>query len=489
METKGKKNNNLYIRMLISILGFAVFAIAVLGIYSFKMDNLNKSTLYEQVTVDTAQYSMQLQQELVYLDKTLKPVVDVLETGEISEEEAVQILLDNTKACQTAVLDAEGNGIDAEGNRVSIDAGTFVGTLKRGICTYYYDDADGILALTPVVTESGIVKIIMMRYEVSGFNGLFSNFNFGSEAWLLLVDKNGEIAYCFSKKPSSYLSQGDNFFDILSESEGRIITMMDEVSRKQAGNKEIVFGEDTRQVFYKSVGIDDWYVFVGIPESYINTSLNQKRAVVREMLICIMVGIVLFVAVLVIGNIRDKRRGKVKNEGLVQLAETDQLTGLYNKVTTEKKIKEFIEENPDTQSLFFVLDIDNFKKINDTLGHAFGDEVLRTIGQRIRMEFRASDIIGRAGGDEFIILLKGLKSDEIIVQEAKKVEEFFKGFEAGTYVKYAATASIGCAVFPRDAADFDSLYKAADQALYLAKKRGKNQLAFYKEPEGFGQSV
>lgn len=211
METKGKKNNNLYIRMLISILGFAVFAIAVLGIYSFKMDNLNKSTLYEQVTVDTAQYSMQLQQELVYLDKTLKPVVDVLETGEISEEEAVQILLDNTKACQTAVLDAEGNGIDAEGNRVSIDAGTFVGTLKRGICTYYYDDADGILALTPVVTESGIVKIIMMRYEVSGFNGLFSNFNFGSEAWLLLVDKNGEIAYCFSKKPSSYLSQGDNF--------------------------------------------------------------------------------------------------------------------------------------------------------------------------------------------------------------------------------------------------------------------------------------
>ena len=159
-------------------------------------------------------------------------------------------------------------------------------------------------------------------------------------------------------------------------------------------------------------------------------------------------------------------------------------------MTTEKKIKEFIAEQPDTQSLIFILDIDNFKKINDTMGHAFGDEVLRTIGQRIKMEFRVSDIIGRLGGDEFVIFLKGLKDEEIIIREAAKVENFFKDFKAGDgYVKYSATASIGCAVFPRDAGDFEGLYKAADQALYKAKQRGKNQLAFYKDPEEFGQSV
>ena len=489
METKRRKNNNLYIRIFISILGFAVFAIAVLAVFFRRMDTLNKNTLFERITVDTSQYSMQLQQELVNMDKTLKPVVDVLESGKVSEEEALQMLLDNTGAYQAAVLDEEGNGVDLEGNNVSVDPETYTGTLKRGACIYYYDGEEGILAMTPVVTDNEIGRILMMRYDVSGFNSLFSNFNYGSDAWLLLVDHDGEIAYCFSKKDCSYLSRGENFFDILSGAEGRIITLMDEVSRKQAGNKELVFREDTRQVFYKSLGIDDWYVFVGIPTSYVNIQLNQKRSATQEMMVWLTIGIVLLVAVLVVGNIRDKRRGRVKNEGLVQLAETDQLTGLYNKITTEKKIKEFIEENPHTQSLFFVLDIDNFKKINDTLGHNFGDEVLRTIGQRIRMEFRVSDIIGRAGGDEFIILLKDLKSDEIIVREAKKVERFFRGFEAGTYVKYAATASIGCAVFPRDAADFDSLYKAADQALYLAKKRGKNQLAFYKEPEEFGQSV
>ena len=68
-----------------------------------------------------------------------------------------------------------------------------------------------------------------------------------------------------------------------------------------------------------------------------------------------------------------------------------------------------------------------------------------------------------------------------IRKEAKKVETFFKGFQAGEYVKYAATASIGVAIFPQEGSDFETLYKAADQGLYKAKKRGKNQLAFYRD--------
>ena len=113
------------------------------------------------------------------------------------------------------------------------------------------------------------------------------------------------------------------------------------------------------------------------------------------------------------------------------------------------------------------------------MGHAFGDEVLRTLGHSIGAIFRASDIIGRTGGDEFTIFLKNLNDDVLLEKEAAKLGNFFKNFQAGEYVKYAATASIGAAVFPRDGKDFESLYKAADSALYVAKKRGKSQLAFY----------
>ena len=75
----------------------------------------------------------------------------------------------------------------------------------------------------------------------------------------------------------------------------------------------------------------------------------------------------------------------------------------------------------------------------------------------------------------------GGNEPESVRKEAKKVEHFFNNFQAGEYVKYAATASIGVAVFPHEGADFETLYKAADQGVYKAKKRGKNQLAFYRD--------
>ncbi len=103
--------------------------------------------------------------------------------------------------------------------------------------------------------------------------------------------------------------------------------------------------------------------------------------------------------------------------------------------------------------------------------------------------FRSSDIIGRTGGDEFMILLKKLDSEEILEKEAKKLCDFFKDFQVGEYVKYAATASIGAAVFPKDGSDFESMYKAADSALYTAKKRGKSQLAFYGEENDKSEGI
>ena len=230
-------------------------------------------------------------------------------------------------------------------------------------------------------------------------------------------------------------------------------------------------------------------MIIGVPDSYFASELKPFGHTLFLMMLSLFGCMLLYMAIVIYNYMLSRMSGKRKSDGLLHLAETDQLTGLYNKVTTERKIKEYFEENPDSQSLLFVLDIDNFKKINDTMGHAFGDEVLREIGQGLRQQFRASDIIGRAGGDEFIILLKHVTEDQYIIREAKKLENFFKGLQVGTYTKYSVTSSIGCAIFGRDGNTFETLYKQADEALYKAKHRGKNQLAFYKDPEGFGQNV
>ena len=78
-----------------------------------------------------------------------------------------------------------------------------------------------------------------------------------------------------------------------------------------------------------------------------------------------------------------------------------------------------------------------------------------------------------------MVFLKDVNNDALIEEESQRVIRFFKDLQVGEYVKYSPTASIGCAVFPKDANDFEGLYKAADKALYKAKERGKNQLAFY----------
>ena len=84
----------------------------------------------------------------------------------------------------------------------------------------------------------------------------------------------------------------------------------------------------------------------------------------------------------------------------------DLLTGLINKIYTEKKIKDFIENNPDGTSALIIIDVDNFKLVNDNLGHLFGDEVLKHVAQVLKNNTSTNDIVGRIGGDEFIIFIK-----------------------------------------------------------------------------------
>ena len=107
--------------------------------------------------------------------------------------------------------------------------------------------------------------------------------------------------------------------------------------------------------------------------------------------------------------------------------------------------------------------------------------MLATLGVKLKNQFRSSDIIGRIGGDEFIVFLKKIPNDDIMNKEAEKLMGFFKDFRTGDYVKYSVTASIGVAMYPEEGTTFEQLYKAADKGVYHSKKRGKNQLTLYRD--------
>ena len=209
---------------------------------------------------------------------------------------------------------------------------------------------------------------------------------------------------------------------------------------------------------------------------------SRNYADTKGVLVKLFVALVLFLGAVIVLNIINRT---VYNKSRIELqnkAETDLLTGLLNKIATEKHIQEFLDgDGKNEPAMLVVLDIDNFKKINDTMGHAFGDQVLATLGVKLKNQFRSSDIIGRIGGDEFIVFLKKIPNEEIRDKEANKLINFFKDFKAGDYVKYSVTSSMGVAMYPEDGANFEQLYKAADKGVYQSKKNGKNQLTLYSD--------
>ncbi|MBR6307152.1 MAG: GGDEF domain-containing protein [Lachnospiraceae bacterium] len=305
-------------------------------------------------------------------------------------------------------------------------------------------------------------------------------------SFLAVMDSQGRLVGNFGKykdTDSNFLKK-DNLIKNIEEGSDKDDYYLFDVRYKNglATSIEVDTNGDLRTVVTAPLQYAGLSLVYGVRQAYIDKVSNKYFSVIRgtavKIGIIIVVFIIFVISIAVFNSLKSKERGRE----LEDKADTDLLTDLYNKTATERKIKEYIQDNPDSRAMMFILDIDNFKKINDTMGHAFGDTLLKTLGKEIKMEFRMTDIIGRTGGDEFMVFLKDVTDDLIIEREANRITKFFHDFKAGgDYVKYSASASIGAAIFPDDAKNFKDLYMAADQALYKAKKRGKNQLAFYNE--------
>lgn len=152
----------------------------------------------------------------------------------------------------------------------------------------------------------------------------------------------------------------------------------------------------------------------------------------------------------------------------------DSLTNLYNKMTTESKIKELLEKNPDDPHVLFILDLDYFKDINDTYGHYVGDRVLSETAKRLQNLTGPSDIVGRIGGDEFVIFIDKLSTAAIADDLSQTIRDAFsKPYQISDHT-LTITCSIGAAISGIHGVTFKELYKKADIALYKAKKSGRN---------------
>jgi len=182
-----------------------------------------------------------------------------------------------------------------------------------------------------------------------------------------------------------------------------------------------------------------------------------------------------------IETLRARSLRTITEEKLAFLAHHDALTGLPNRLLLRDRFDFAVRQAERDQSkvAMFFLDLDNFKQINDSLGHAIGDQLLVALAERLRGCIRESDTICRQGGDEFIILVSGLNEIDIIARLAQKIlDAISEPFELAGHT-LTTSFSIGISLYPDDAQDFDTLSKNADAALYHAKDNGKNAYSFF----------
>lgn len=183
------------------------------------------------------------------------------------------------------------------------------------------------------------------------------------------------------------------------------------------------------------------------------------------------------IGVTVIRNIHDKKLTELEMENQAIL---DPLTKAYNRGVSIKKINEILNNNYDMTHAFLLIDLDNFKMVNDTLGHLTGDSVLINVVNILKKHVHEDDIVCRLGGDEFVVFMVDMPRDVIEKNVTKLLSKLKFEYEKDG-ITLTVSASIGIAVAPDNGSDFQTLYEKADVVLYEVKKESKNNFKFYKD--------
>ena len=279
------------------------------------------------------------------------------------------------------------------------------------------------------------------------------------------------------------LVNADHYIMYSSENEETGSRLPADILDRISGSTSASYIDDDYLITVNSCA-DSWYVICSAPTQII---LAERNIVIRYTVI---ITIITSVVAMLIGTLLSVYVTDPVNQIVTKLntqASIDRLTGIYNKLSFEENAEYVLKNAAEGERhAVILLDVDNFKGVNDNLGHAYGDKVLADIGNILRITFTSSDSLGRIGGDEFGVLLNipaGRQNDymTLINEKCRALCGAFHNNYTGSSGDYKISASIGAAVFPDDGSTFAELYKCADAALYSSKHKGKDMFTVYSD--------
>lgn len=245
-----------------------------------------------------------------------------------------------------------------------------------------------------------------------------------------------------------------------------------------SGSSPWVNGDSNRIGTFSKLSGSEMYAYVSVPSSFLLDRWWKHNAP-------IFVSFWVFLAIFVIIAYRVTKREGYHSKELIDQARRDALTGLPNRACLSGILEANIFSASSGQRKFAILfiDLDRFKGINDTFGHTMGDKLLIKVAQSIQSMLRGGDVLGRFGGDEFLLILPGSDESGVMFITQRIIDSFKTPFDIdGRSLRI--TPSIGIAIYPDHGADIETLLKHADTAMYESKRLGRNAYTVYVEQMG-----
>ncbi len=384
---------------------------------------------------------------------------------------------------RTMLILPDGTGYSSDGVRTEVaDRAYFQKAIKgeRALSDPLLSSVDGdnkVVLAVPVWQDDEVIAVLGGSYDVGALSSLLFADIYNGNGQSFLITSDGTVISA-GTADADWTEQ--NFFEAYGKvkfSEGSLDQIREDFQNRSGGSIIVESEGVGSYLAYEPLECNDWVLCYVVSEE--NAQSSYVFITHYELLLgaAFLAGVGVLLLTLYQMNARDRRR-------LVRKAEEDSLTGLLNKESTARSITDWLnDERCRGLQVLLMVDLDRFKQINDTYGHAAGDQVLKKTAQVLRGVVRETDIVGRVGGDEFMVFLKNVGNPEVAQRLMATVNSRIRAISVDEIPQETLSCCIGAAFYPRHGRDFTLLYENADRALYEAKRAGGNRYAAFESVE------
>ena len=453
------------------VIGISIF----FNVVQASIEKNSRETLITNVTQQSEHLNTILNINYSYLNvlaQELSKSEDLFSENNIS---LIKAFMENTDLNRTAIIDSDGNALYDNNVVKNVAHRRYFKESMQGKQSLSdplessVDQQTRVILSVPIYKNNQAIGVVGGSYNVTKLGNMLFDDLFDGQGKSFIVDQDGNLITRDKKYEKKHnIKTIDNLFDICDEKEVKTDFNQQESDLIQIQTKK----NKSLYLAYSPLKINDWIMCYNIDVDVAQESYTF--IIYAEYLLFALFVFALVILLFTIYKVNNKHQKR-----LLEFARIDALTGIKNKETLQNEISTYLKNDSSQQlGALFMIDVDNFKTVNDLNGHVIGDEVLKNFGSILKESFTIEDIVGRAGGDEFIVFVKDIQEHGNAINKAQEICQKIRNIEIDNF-KGTISCSIGIAFYPEHGTTFKGLYNLADQALYQTKNQGRNGYTCY----------